>query len=106
MLRELYYAFLPYRSYFFPFLVLSAIAIACWLVFRLYRRRTPGHRHSFYHEILRLTLVVYIVGLAVATLTPNRSSRLRAEGRGGIEVRPNLASLTCSSANLPRGSTA
>jgi glycopeptide antibiotics resistance protein len=106
MLRELFYAFLPYRSYFFPFLVLSAIAVACWLVFRLYRLRTPGHRLSFYREILLLTVVVYLVGLAVATLTPNRSSGLRAEGRGGIELRPNLASLTCSSAILPRGSTA
>jgi glycopeptide antibiotics resistance protein len=106
MLRELYYQFLPYRSYFFPFLVLSAIAAACWLVFRVYRLRTRGHRLSFYREILLLTVVVYLVGLAVATLTPNRSSRLRTEGRGGIELRPNLASLTCSSASLPRGSTA
>lgn len=106
MLREFYYLFLPYRSFFFPFLVLSAIAASCWLVFRLYRLRTPGHRLSFKREILLLTVVVYLVGLAVATLTPNRSSRLRAEGRGGIELHPNLASLTCSSANLPRGSTA
>lgn len=106
MLREFYYQFLPYRSYFFPFFVLSAIAAACWFVFRVYRLRTRGHRVSFGREILLLTVVVYLVGLATATLTPNRSSRLRAEGRGGIELRPKLASLTCSSANLPRGSTA
>jgi glycopeptide antibiotics resistance protein len=106
MLRQLAYLFLPYRSFAFPFLVLSAIAVPCWLVFRQYRRRTPGHRLSFHREILLLTVVVYLVGLAAATLTPNRSSRLRAEGRGGIELHPNLASLTCSSAILPRGSKA
>ena len=106
MLRQLFYLFLPYRSYFFPFLVLSAIAVCCWLVFRLYRLRAPGHRLSFRREILLLTVLVYFVGLAVATLTPNRSSRLRAEGRGGIELHPKLASLTCSSATLPVGSTA
>jgi glycopeptide antibiotics resistance protein len=105
MLRELYYQFLPYRSFAFPILVLSAIAVPCWLVFRLYRLRTPGHRLSFRRELLLLTVVFYLVGLAAATLTPNRSSRLRAEGRGGIELHPNLVSLTCSSAILPRGSS-
>ena len=106
MLRELYYMLLPYRSLFFPFLVLCAIAVPCWLVFRLYRRRTPAHRVSFGREVLLLTVVVYLVGLANATLTPNRSDRLRAVGRGGIDLRPNLASLTCSSPSLPKGSTA
>jgi glycopeptide antibiotics resistance protein len=106
MLRHLIYPFLPYRSLVFPFLVLSAITVPCWLVFRLYRRRTSAHRVSFAREILLLTLVVYLSGLAVATLLPNRSSRLLAEGRGGIELRPNLASLTCFSAYLPEGSTA
>jgi glycopeptide antibiotics resistance protein len=106
MLRELYYSFLPYRSFFFPFLVLCAIAVPCWLVFRLYRLRTSGHRLSFPREIVLLAFVIYLAGLATATLTPNRSSRLRAEGRGGIELHPNLASLTCSTASLPRGSTA
>ena len=106
MLRELFYLFLPYRSYAVPILVLSAIVVPCWLVFRLYRFRTAGRRLSFRREILLLTFVFYLVGLAVATLTPNRSSRLRAEGRGGIELHPNMASLTCSSATLPRGSTA
>jgi glycopeptide antibiotics resistance protein len=106
MIPEFLYPFLVYRSIVFPFLVLSAIVVPCWLVFRLYRLRTRGHRLSFHREIVLLTFVVYLAGLAAATLTPNRSSRLRAEGRGEIDLHPNLASLTCSSANLPRGSSA
>jgi glycopeptide antibiotics resistance protein len=106
MLRHLIYPFLPYRSFLVPILVLSAIVVPCWLVFRLYRHRTRGQPLSFSREILLLIVVLYLAGLAAATLTPNRSTRLRAEGRGGIELRPNLASLTCSSANLPTGSTA
>jgi glycopeptide antibiotics resistance protein len=106
MLRQLFYVFLPYRSYAFPILVLTAIVVPSWLVFRLYRLRRSGYRLSFRREILLLTVVGYVVVLAVATLTPNRSSRLRAEGRGGIELRPNVASLTCSSPSLQRGSTA
>jgi glycopeptide antibiotics resistance protein len=106
MLRHLVYPFLPYRSFFFPFLVLSAIAVPCWLVFRLYRLRTSGHRTSFAREILLLTFVVYLSGLATATLIPNRNSRSAAEAAMGIDLRPNLASLTCSSPTLPRGSTA
>jgi glycopeptide antibiotics resistance protein len=102
MLRQLFYLFLPYRSFAFPILVLSAITIPCWLVFRLYRLPTAGL--SFPREILLLTFVFYLVVLAAATLTPNRSSRLRAEGRGGIELLPDLASLTCSSPTLPAGS--
>ena len=105
MLRQLIYPFLPYRSLAFPILVLSLIVGPCWLVFRLYRHRTGGHPLSFRREILLLTFVLYLAGLAAVTLTPNRSSRLRAEGTGGIELHPNLASLTCSSAILPRGST-
>jgi glycopeptide antibiotics resistance protein len=106
MFRHLLYPFLPYRSYFFPFLVLNAIAVPCWLVFRLYRLRTPGHGLSFHREILLLTFVVYLSGLATATLIPNHNSRLAAEAAVGIDLHPNLASLTCSSAILPRGSTA
>jgi glycopeptide antibiotics resistance protein len=106
MFRHLLYPFLPYRSFFFPFLVLSAIAVPCWLIFRLYRLRTPGHRLSFRREILLLTFVVYLCGLATATLIPNHNSRLAAEAAMGIDLRPNLASVTCSSATLPRGSTA
>ena len=106
MFRHLLYPFLPYRSFFFPFLVMSAIAVPCWLVFRLYRLRTPGHGLSFHREILLLTFVVYLSGLATATLLPNHNSRLAAEAAMGIDIHPNLASLTCSSAILPRGSTA
>ena len=106
MLRHLYYPLLAYRDIVFPFLVVSAITVPWWLVFRLYRRRTPGHHLSVRREILLLTVVVYLSGVAAATLTPNGSSRVRAEGRGGIDVHPNLVSLTCSSRNLPSGSTA
>jgi len=103
---QLAYPFLPYRSFAFPILVLSLIVVPCWLVFRLYRHRSSGHSLSFQREILLLTVVLYLSGLAAATLTPNRSSRLRAEGRGGIELHPSLASLTCSSTHLPTGSRA
>jgi glycopeptide antibiotics resistance protein len=106
MIPRFLFPLLPYRSYAFPFLVLSAIVVPCWLVFRLYRLRTPGHGLSFYREILLLTFVVYLSGLAVATLIPNRNSRLAAEAAMGIDLHPNLASLTCSSPTLPRGSTA
>jgi hypothetical protein len=71
----------------FPILVVSAIAVPCWLVFRLYRHRTRRHPLSFAREVLLLAFVVVI-----------------AEGAGGIELRPNLASLTCSPAILPKGS--
>jgi glycopeptide antibiotics resistance protein len=106
MIPKILFPFLVYRSVAYPFLVLSAVTVPCWLVFRLYRLRTPGHRVSFYREILLLTVVLYLSGLAAATLTPNRNSRLRAEDTVAIELHPNLASLTCSSAMLPRGSKA
>jgi glycopeptide antibiotics resistance protein len=106
MIPKFLYPLLVYRSIVFPFFVLSAIAVPCWLVFRLYRLRSLGHRLSFSREILLLTFVVYLSGLAAATLEPNHSSRYRAEATVGIDLHPNLASLTCSSANLPRGSTA
>jgi glycopeptide antibiotics resistance protein len=106
MIPKFLFPFLPYRSLLFPFLVLSAITVPCWLVFRLYRLRTPGHRLSFRREILLLTFVVYLSGLAAVTLIPNRGSRARDESTVGVDLRPNLASLTCSSASLPRGSSA
>ena len=106
MIPRFLFPFLPYRSFFFPFLVLSAIAVPCWLVFRLYRLRTPGHRLSFHREILLLIFVVYLSGLATATLLPNHNSHLAAGAAMGIDLHPNLASLTCSSASLPMGSTA
>lgn len=104
MVRELFHVFLAYRSLVFPILVVCATVVPCWLVFRLYRHRIRGHRLSFPREILLLAFVVYLSGLAAVTLTPNQSSRVIAEGTGGIELRPNLASLTCSSALLPSGS--
>jgi glycopeptide antibiotics resistance protein len=106
MLRHLLYPFLPYRSFLYPILVLSAIAVPCWLIFRLYYLRARRRPLSLRRELLLLTVVVYLAGLAAATLTPNRSSRLLAEGRGGIELRASLSSLTCSTANLREGSTA
>jgi glycopeptide antibiotics resistance protein len=90
----------------FPFLILSVIALPCWLVFRLYRLRTPGRFLSPRREILLLTVVLYLLGLAAVTLAPNRNSRLRAEATAGIELRPDLASLTCSSATLPENANA
>jgi glycopeptide antibiotics resistance protein len=106
MFRHLLYPFLPYRSFAVPILVLSAITVPCWLVFRLYRLRTPGHRLSIRREILLLTVVLYLSGLAAVTLVPSHPSRMVAEATVGMQLRPNLASLTCSSALLPSGSTA
>jgi glycopeptide antibiotics resistance protein len=106
MVPRFLYPLLPYRSFLFPILVLSSIVVPCWLVFRLYRHRARRHPLSLPRELLLLAFVFYLAALAAATLTPNRSSRLLAEGRGGIELRPNVASLTCSSASLPPGSTA
>ena len=100
------YPFLPYRSLLFPVLVLSAIAVPCWLAFRLYRHRTSGQRLSGPRELLLLTFVVYLAGLAAVTLIPNRNSRRAAEAAIGIDLRPNLASLTCMSGTLAQGSPA
>ena len=90
-----------YQQVGVPFLVLCAIVLPCWLVFRLYRRRALGRPLSARREILLLTFVFYLLGLATLTLTPNRSSRVRAVGVGGVELRPNVTSLICSSASLP-----
>jgi glycopeptide antibiotics resistance protein len=106
MLPRFLYPFLPYRSFLVPILVLSAIVVPCWLAFRLYRRRTAGHRVSFKRELLLLTFVLYLSGLAAVTLEPSRPSRLVAESMVRVELRPNPAALTCSTASLPSGSTA
>jgi len=106
MFRHLLYPFLPYRSFFIPFLGLSAIAALCWLAFRLYRRRTPAHRLPLHRELLLLTVVVYLSGVAAATLTNSHPSRQVAEATKAVELQPDLASLTCSSATMPTGSTA
>ncbi len=84
----------------------GAIVAPCWWVVWLRRLRTRGQPVFFQREILLLTFVLYLSGLAVATLTPNRSSRYRAEATTGMQLHPDLASLTCSSAILPGGSTA
>jgi glycopeptide antibiotics resistance protein len=106
MLRHLLYPLLPYRSIFVPFLVVCAIAVPCWLLLRLYRSRASEHRASFGRELLLLIFVVYLSGLAAATLEPNRNSRAQVAATDGLELRPNLASLTCTSPSLSRGSTA
>jgi glycopeptide antibiotics resistance protein len=105
MLRHLLYPLLPYRSIVYPFLVLSAIVVPCWLVFRLYRSRTSRHSASFGRELVLLAFIVYLSGLAAATLEPNRS-RAAVSATDGLELRPNVASLTCSSATSWRSSTA
>jgi glycopeptide antibiotics resistance protein len=104
MLRHLLYPLLPYRSIFIPFLVVSAVAVPCWLIFRLYRLRANAHPAAFGRELLLLVFVVYLSGLAAATLEPNRNSRAHVTATDGLELRPDLASLTCSSASLPAGS--
>lgn len=109
-LCALHVEFCKYRGSFeqigVPFLLLGAIAIPCWLLFRLYRSRRTGRPPSIGREILLLTAVVYLLGLAAVTLTPNRNSRLRAEASAGVDLRPNLASLTCSSTSASSASNA
>ena len=100
------YPFLPYRSFLFPIFVVCAVAVPCWLAYRLYRLRAPGRRVSFPREILLLTFVLYLSGLAAVTLVPNRPSRQVAETSKAIDLQPSLASLTCSSTSLPAGSPA
>jgi glycopeptide antibiotics resistance protein len=106
MIPKFLYPLLPYRSFAYPILVLSAIVVPCWLLFRLYRHRTSGSPLSFGRDILLLIFVVYLSGLAAVTLIPNHNSRLAAEAAAGVDLRPSVASLTCSSPTLPRGSTA
>jgi glycopeptide antibiotics resistance protein len=106
MLRHLLYPLLPYRSIFYPFFVLSAVTVPLWLLFRLYRGRTGERAASFPRELLLLIFVVYLSGVAAATLEPNRGSRAHVAATDGLELQPNLTSLTCSSASLSRGSTA
>jgi glycopeptide antibiotics resistance protein len=106
MLRHLLYPLLPYRSIFYPFFVLSAIIVPLWLLFRLYRGRTGARAASFPRELLLLVFVVYLSGLAAATLEPNRNSRAAVAATDGLQLRPDPASLTCSSPTLSRGSTA
>jgi glycopeptide antibiotics resistance protein len=84
----------------FPFFVLCLIALPLWVLFRLYRLRTPGNRLSKRREFLLLTFLVYLIALATLTLTPNRSDRLRDDGLATIELKPNPASLACNSPHM------
>jgi glycopeptide antibiotics resistance protein len=59
---------------------------------------------SLQREVLLLIVVLYFSGLAAATLEPNRNPRLLADDTTGIELRPNLTALTCSSPALTTGS--
>ena len=95
-----------YRQVGVPFLILSAITLTGWLAVRLYRHRVLGQPLSARREILLLTAVIYLVGLATLTLTPNRGSSLRADPEQGVELRPKLATLTCAPASLPNAPNA
>jgi glycopeptide antibiotics resistance protein len=106
MIPRFMYPLLPFRSIVEPFVVVSAIAVPCWLFVRLYRARRPGYHRSFRREIVLLTFVVYLSGVAAATLEPNRPSRSVAESMLGVQLRPDPASLTCSASTLPAGSAA
>lgn len=106
MFRQLLYPVLPFRHFFFPIFVLCVIVLPAWSVLRWYRLRSSGQTLSSPREILLLITVLYIAVVAAVTLTPNRKSGLHAESAVGIELHPNLASLTCSSAILPAGSKA
>ena len=95
-----------YRQVGAPSLVLGGVVLPLWLLVRLHRIRVRGRPSSARREILLLAFVVYLVALATLTLTPNGGSRSRAEGRGRIELRPELATLTCASprlATIPNG---
>ena len=103
---RLFYPLLPYRSFLLPFVVVSAVAVPCWLAYRLYRRRTTGHRPTLQREILLLIFVLYLSGLAAVTLVPSHPSREVAESSRAIDLLPDVTSLTCSSASMPAGSRA
>ena len=84
-----------------PFLIICAIAIPCWVVYRRRRLRASGHPRSRGREILLLIALVYFIGLATVTLAPTHASNarraeLRSEPTAGIEFHPNMAALTCS----------
>lgn len=98
--------FLPYRSFLGPILVLCAMVVPCWLVYRLYRARSRGHSLSFGRELLLLTFVLYLSGLAAVTLIPSRSSRAPVEATEGFKLRPDLSSLTCPAATPSTGAAA
>jgi hypothetical protein len=102
---RIFYPFLAYRSEIVPFLVLTAVVVPWWLAWRLYRRRARPQPPSFGREFLFLVFIVYLSGLAVATLRFAGTSRPVADTAVEIELRPSLAALTCSSAAMPERSS-
>ena len=106
MLRHLLYPFLAYRSVLYPTLLLSLVVVPCWLVIRLYRLRTSALRSSVGREALLLAFVVYLCGVAAATLNPNDRARMRTPAMPGIELRPRMTTLACTSPKLRTGSSA
>lgn len=105
MYPRVLYPFLRYRGAVEqlgpPFLVLCLAAIPAWVLYRRHRVRS-GRPLSARRQLLHVTFVVYLLGLATLTLAPTHASRarraqLRAEPAAGIELQPNMASLTCSS---------
>ena len=100
MLRYLLYPFLAYRSVLHPTLLVSLIVVPIWTVLRLWRIRASGQHVSLGRELLLLTLVVYLCGVAAATLDPNDRARMRTPAMPAIELRPKLATLTCSTPKL------
>lgn len=106
MFRQLLYPLLPYRSFFAPFLLLTLVIVPCWMLFRIYRLRSTGRRPSLWREIVLLGFIVYLAGLGMATLSPNRASRVEPEPVARIDPYPSLTSLTCSTGSVPAGSTA
>jgi glycopeptide antibiotics resistance protein len=106
MWRHLFYPLLPYRSFLVPIVVAWGIVGPCWVAVRAYYRRRHAPAVPGAREVLLLTFVLYLAGLAAVTLTPNESARVRAAGAGGLELKPTVASLTCTAPTLPRGSRA
>ena len=106
MLRSLLYPFLAYRSVLVPTLLLSLVVVPCWLAFRLYRLRASRQRASFGREFLLLAFVVYLCGVGAATLNPHDRARMGTPAMSGIELRPRLSTLICSSPKLTVGSSA
>ena len=109
MYPRILYPFLRYRGAVEQlgptFLALCLMALPCWLFYRRYRMRS-ARPLSARRQLLLATFIVYLLGLATITLAPTHASRarqaqLRAEPTAGIELQPNLASLTCSAERRP-----
>jgi len=106
MIRQIYYEFLVYRSIVAPFLVVCLLAVPAWLGLRFYYLRARHQPVSFRCEALLLIFVLYLSGVAAATLAPNHNPRLLTVDTTGVELVPDVATLTCSSARMPIDSKA